>query len=73
MSYYNLNEQPREEKMDEETRHPFAITCCRCGSNSVKVIAYEYKDLCIICKSCGVSIECGTYHTDFGDYSETII
>lgn len=70
MSYWDYDEEPRRKKMDGKSRHPFAITCRKCGSNSVKVIAYEYQDLGIICNSCGTSVQCGTYYTDCGDYSE---
>lgn len=70
MIYWGYDEEPRKKKMDGKAKHPFAITCRRCGSNSVKVIAYEHQDLGIICNSCGASVCCGTYYTDSGDYSE---
>lgn len=58
-------------KMDSKNKHPFAITCRKCGSNSVAVIAYEYRDLGIRCKSCGFELSCGEYHTDENDYSQS--
>ena len=57
------------EKMDSKRKHPFAITCRKCGSNRVLVIAFEYQDLGIRCKSCGAFVDCGVYDTDEGDYS----
>lgn len=57
-------------KMDSKKKHPFAITCRRCGSNSVVVYSFEYRDIEIRCKSCGNSISCGEYHTDRYNYSE---
>lgn len=57
-------------KMDGKSRHPFAITCRYCGSNSVRVIAYEYRDLGIFCNSCGKNINCGIYYTDQDDYPD---
>ena len=57
-------------RMSSKRSHPFAITCRNCGSNSVMVIPYEYGDLGILCRRCGKSINCGTYYTDKGDYSE---
>ena len=56
-------------KMDSKTKHPFAITCRKCGSNDIMVIAYEYYDLGIECRSCGYRIDCGAYYTREGDYS----
>lgn len=60
----------KRKKMDGKTKHPFAITCRKCGSNSVMVIAYEHQDLGIRCKHCGYELSCGTYHTDNYDYSD---
>lgn len=57
------------ERMDSKRKHPFAITCRKCGSNRVKVIAFEYKDLELKCKSCGSYVDCGYYDTEEGDYS----
>lgn len=57
-------------RMDSKRKHPFAITCRKCGSNSVNVIAYEYRDLGIKCKRCGSFVSCGIYDTESGDYSE---
>ena len=59
-----------KQKMNGKSKHPFNITCRYCGSNSVMVIAYEYRDLGIRCKSCGNTIYCGEYHTDKFDYSD---
>ena len=61
--------EERKSKMDRKTKHPFAITCRKCGSNDVVVIAYEYRDLGIRCRCCGSSVNCGTYFTKEGDYS----
>ncbi len=58
------------ERMSSKRSHPFAITCRNCGSNAVKVVAYEHNDLWIECCHCGKSINCGTYYTFQGDYSE---
>lgn len=57
------------ERMDSKRKHPFAITCRKCGSNRVSVIAFEYQDLEIRCKSCGAIVDCGVYDTEEGDYS----
>lgn len=57
------------EKMDSKRKHPFAITCRKCGSNRVKVIAFDYRDLELRCKSCGSNCTCGIYDTEEGDYS----
>ena len=59
----------KNQRMSNKRSHPFAITCRSCGSNSVKVIAYEHQDLGIECCSCGKYINCGTYYTDKYDYS----
>ena len=56
-------------KMDSKKKHPFVITCRKCGSNSCVAYAYEYHDLSIWCKSCGTRVDCGAYHTDEYDYS----
>ena len=58
-------------KMDSKNKHPFTITCRKCGSNSVVVCAYEFHDLGIRCKSCGFELSCGAYHTDENDYSKS--
>lgn len=68
-SYY-WKEENCNTRMDSKKKHPFAITCRKCGSNRVKVIAYEYHDLGICCKDCGFSISCVDYHTDKYDYSD---
>lgn len=57
------------ERMDNKKKHPFAITCRKCGSNRVMVIAYEHQDLEIRCRVCGYELSCGTYYTDDCDYS----
>lgn len=59
-----------QKKMDSKKKHPFAITCRQCGSNSVAVYAFEYHDLEIRCKNCGNTLHCGVYHTDKEDYSD---
>lgn len=56
--------------MDGKTKHPFNIQCRYCNSNAVMVIAYEYRDLEIKCKSCGAFLSAGIYHTDKYDYSD---
>lgn len=66
--YYDYEER-RNNKMDGKSKHPFAITCRKCGSNDIKVIAYEYQDLGIECRSCGSYLNCGTYYTKVYDYS----
>lgn len=58
------------DKMDSKTKHPFAITCRKCGSNDVSVFAYEHRDLGIKCNKCGKFISCGVYHTQDYDYSD---
>lgn len=40
-------------RMDSRKKHPFAITCRKCGSNRATVYAYDYQYLGIKCKSCG--------------------
>lgn len=75
MSYWDdyddgWGDPPKNQRMSSKRSHPFAITCRSCGSNSVMVIPYEYGDLGIRCRRCGKSINCGTYYTDEGDYSE---
>lgn len=59
-----------KKKMDSKKKHPFAITCRRCGSNSVVVSAFDYGDVELRCKSCGSSCNCGCYITDENDYSD---
>ena len=56
-------------KMDSKTKHPFAITCRKCGGNDVMVVAYEYYDLGIECRKCGCFVNCGAYYTKESDYS----
>ena len=67
---WHSEDEPSRKKMDGKNKHPFAITCRKCGSNDVTVTAYEYYDLGIKCNSCGCSINCGSYHTTSGDYSD---
>lgn len=57
-------------RMDSKKKHPFAITCRKCGSNRVVVYAYDNHDLGIKCKSCGFFLDCGYYDTEENDYSE---
>lgn len=59
-------------RMDSKKKHPFAITCRKCGSNRVIVYAYDYHSLEIKCKSCGFFLDCcefGYYDTEENDYS----
>ena len=46
--YYDYEEH--NNKMDGKSKHPFAITCRKCGSNDIVVTAYEYHDLGIKCR-----------------------
>lgn len=57
------------ERMDSKRKHPFAITCRKCGSNHVRAIAFDYHSLEIRCMSCGAVVDCGYYDTREGDYS----
>lgn len=66
--YEEINK--RNNRMDSKSKHPFAITCRKCGSNRVMVVAAEYMDLDITCKDCGCYLNCGTYKTYEGDYSK---
>lgn len=67
---YRDYDTPNNRKMDGKTRHPFAITCRKCGSNDIVVIAYEHHDLGIKCRRCGFELDCGTYYTKEYDYSD---
>lgn len=67
--YYDYEHQTRN-KMDGKSKHPFAITCRKYGSNDVVVIAYEYHDLGIKCRDCGFHLGCGDYYTKKYDYSD---
>ena len=50
-------------KSKEEVKEvPFKVTCTNCGSHNVDVIAFEYWDLEIKCKSCGSYLSCGKYN-----------
>jgi len=71
--HYDWSREERRvgiKKMDSKTKHPFNITCRKCGSNCVVVTACDFCDLQIKCKSCGASVKCGAYHTDAYDYSD---
>lgn len=57
-------------RMDSKNKHPFAISCRKCGSNRVVVCAYDYHSLEIKCKNCGSVLDCGYYDTEENDYSE---
>lgn len=61
--------EKHNKKMDSKSKHPFNITCRRCGSNRIMVVAAEYLDLVIKCMDCEKEINCGTYYTYQGDYS----
>lgn len=67
--YYDYEDR-KSKKMDSKSKHPFAITCRKCGGNDIVVTAYEHQDLGIKCKDCGVSLWCGTYYTQEYDYSD---
>ena len=56
-------------RMDSKKKHPFAITCRKCGSNRVRIGAYDYRGLEISCKDCGFFLDCGVYDTEEYDYS----
>ena len=62
-------EETKSRRMDGKTKHPFAITCRKCGSNAVMVKAFDCCDVELKCKSCGNTLSCGSYHTDCYDYS----
>ena len=64
--------EEKNNKMDGKTKHPFAITCRKCGGNNVAVIAFDYRELEIKCKRCGLTVNCGSYHTNKYDYSDMI-
>lgn len=55
---------------NQKPKHPFTITCRKCGSNNIGVYAHDYDDLEIRCRECGRSIECRYYYTMMFDYSE---
>lgn len=67
---YEDCEERKNSKMDGKSKHPFAITCRKCGCNDVAVFAYEYRDLGIRCRGCGYELNCGTYYTKESDYSD---
>lgn len=67
--YYDYKER-RSNKMDAKTKHPFAITCRKCGCNDVVIVAYDHRDLGIRCRGCGYELDCGTYYTKENDYSD---
>lgn len=70
--YYDYEER-RNNKMDGKSKHPFAITCRKCGSNDVVVIAFDHRELEIKCRGRGLILDCGTYYTTEYDYSEYVI
>ena len=42
---------------------PFEIRCTNCGSHNVEVFAYEYRDLGIVCMTCGSRLDdCASYN-----------
>jgi ribosomal protein L37AE/L43A len=59
-------------KMDSKKKHPFAITCRKCGSNRVMVSALEYYDLILKCEDCGTYVSCGTYYPHKADYTDAV-
>lgn len=65
--YYD---ERRNKKMYGKFKHPFAITCRKCGSNDVTVIAYDFRSLGISCNHCKYELDCGCYHTQQYDYSD---
>lgn len=67
---HNDYEERKNNKMDGKTKHPFAITCRKCGCNDIMVIAFEYHDLGIKCRGCGYQLDCGIYYTKEYDYSD---
>lgn len=69
--YYDYDdyEGRRKNKMDGKSKHPFAITCRKCGCNDIVVIAFEHRDLEIKCRGCGFVLDCGDYYTQQYDYS----
>ena len=68
--YYD-HEERKNNKMDGKLKHPFAITCRKCGCNDIVVTAYEYQDLGIKCRGCGYELDCGRYYTKEFDYSRS--
>lgn len=74
--YYTLDQQEEcrakhpEYFEEEKFKHPFTITCKKCGSNNIHVFACEHNDLVIRCKDCGLYLNCGSYDTKEGDYSD---
>lgn len=69
--YYDYKKN-KNNKMDGKTKHPFVITCRKCGGNDVEVYAHDNHDLSIKCKDCGLYLNCGSYHTKEYDYSNSI-
>ena len=65
--------EQKNNKMDGKSKHPFAITCRKCGCNDIKVTAFDYYELEIKCQGCGCTLECGTYFTKQYDYSAMVI
>lgn len=58
------------EYFEEKFKHPFNITCKKCGGDDIVVIAYEHHDLGIKCRCCGYELDCGRYYTKENDYSD---
>lgn len=56
--------QYRKGKIKKEDKAPFEIKCSNCGSHNVEVVAFEYRDLQLKCRSCGSCIY------DIGIYNE---
>ena len=63
-------DERKNNRMDSKNKHPFAITCRKCGGNDVKVVAFDFHSLEITCNSCGFCLDCGSYFTQEGDYSD---
>lgn len=57
-------------RMDSKSKHPFAITCRKCGSNDIRITAWDRGSLEIQCQGCGFELDCGAYYTQEYDYSD---
>lgn len=55
---------------EEKFKHPFAITCKKCGCDDITVTAFDFRELEIKCNNCGYVLDCGRYHTKQYDYSD---
>ena len=51
-------------RINKEYKAPFEIRCANCGSHNVTIVAFEYKDLELKCRSCGSCVD------DVGTYNE---